>query len=132
MRLESGYESASARMEMTPLMDVIFLLLVFFIYAIMSMSPNHGIGVSLPEVVAETLSGRQIVIVMTADGATWLEGVRVDHGQLVGRVAAARQGEPVLIRADEAVPIGRGLELLAELRAAGVEEVAFQTLPGGE
>ena len=127
MRIDSGYEGVSARMEMTPLMDVVFLLLVFFIYAILSMSPNYGIGVSLPKAVADALPGRQAVIVLTADGVTWFEGAQVEADGLAGRVATECGGKPVLIRADEAVPIGRGLELLAELRAAGIHEVAFQT-----
>jgi len=112
---------------MMPLMDVIFLLLVFFIYAMVTMSVHHGIGVSLPKAVSETLTGHHAVITLSADGSTWLEGQPVEADALVPRVAAECYGMPILISADESVPIGRGLSLLAEMREAGISEVAFQT-----
>lgn len=127
MHLDTGYENSSTRLEMMPLMDVIFLLLVFFIYAMVTMSVHHGIGVSLPKAVSETLTGHHAVITLSADGTTWLEGQQVEAETLVPRVTAECFGMPILISADESVPIGRGLSLLADMREAGITEVAFQT-----
>ena len=45
MRLESGYENRRARIEMLPLIDIVFLLLVFFIYAMLSMVAHRGMKV---------------------------------------------------------------------------------------
>ena len=45
MRLSSGYEEKKARVEMLPLIDVVFLLLVFFIYAMLSMVLHRGLRV---------------------------------------------------------------------------------------
>ena len=129
MHLDTGYENSTTRLEMMPLMDVIFLLLVFFIYAMVTMSVHHGIGVSLPKAVSETLTGHHAVITLSADGTTWLEGQQVAIESLVPRVAAECYGMPILISADERVSIGRGLSLLEELREAGISEVAFQTQP---
>ncbi|MCA1809797.1 MAG: ExbD/TolR family protein, partial [Kiritimatiellia bacterium] len=50
MKLSTGYETRKARVEMLPLIDVVFLLLVFFIYAMLSMVLHRGIKVALPEV----------------------------------------------------------------------------------
>ena len=129
VHLDTGYENSTTRLEMMPLMDVIFLLLVFFIYAMVTMSVHHGIGVSLPKAVSETLTGHHAVITLSADGTTWLEGQQVAIESLVPRVAAECYGMPILISADERVSIGRGLSLLEELREAGISEVAFQTQP---
>lgn len=128
LHLDTGYENSSTRLEMMPLMDVIFLLLVFFIYAMVTMSVHHGIGVSLPKAVSETLTGHHAVITLSADGSTWLEGQQIEADALVPRVAAECYGMPILISADESVPIGRGLSLLSEMREVGITEVAFQTL----
>ena len=48
MRLDSGYDQTRARVEMVPLIDCMFLLLVFFMYAMVTMSVHRGIRVSLP------------------------------------------------------------------------------------
>lgn len=129
MRLETGFENHPARMEMTPLMDVIFLLLVFFIYAMVTMSVHHGIGVTLPQAVSELLVGHHAQIVLTDDGGTYLEGEAIPEHSLVPRVINECAGMPILISTDERVPIGRGLALLGALREAGISEVAFRTLP---
>ena len=47
MRLTSGYEERKARIEMLPLIDIVFLLLVFFIYAMLSMTIHRGLEVEL-------------------------------------------------------------------------------------
>jgi biopolymer transport protein ExbD len=49
MRLASGYEERKARIEMVPLIDCMFLLLVFFMYAMVSMTVHRGIRVNLPK-----------------------------------------------------------------------------------
>ena len=53
MRLTTGYEYKKARIELIPLLDVVFLLLVFFIYAILSMSVHQGVRVTLPVATGE-------------------------------------------------------------------------------
>ena len=128
MKLKTGFENHPARIEMMPLMDVIFLLLVFFLYAMVTMSVHHGIGVTLPQAISESIVGHHAQIVLTEEGGTYLEGEAVSEQSLVPRVVNECMGMPILISADERVPIGRGLALLAELREAGISEVAFRTV----
>jgi len=129
MRLDTGFENRSARLEMMPLMDVIFLLLVFFLYAMVTMSVHHGVGVTLPQAVSGTLTGRHVEVVLTAGDELYLEGRLISEPALVRELADGGGGKPILISADEAVPLGRGLALLAAMREAGVGEVAFRTIP---
>ena len=42
------YSRKAARIEMLPLIDIVFLLLIFFIYAMLSMSVHHGLDLKLP------------------------------------------------------------------------------------
>ncbi|MGI5867970.1 MAG: ExbD/TolR family protein [Kiritimatiellia bacterium] len=132
MHLDPGTRDTGARLEMTPLMDVIFLLLVFFIYAMATMTVHRGIDVALPQTADAPLPGAHAVITLAADGGAWLEGEPTDDDALVARVLADCAGRPILISADERVPIGRGLVLLSALREAGIAEVAFQTRPAPE
>ncbi len=127
MRIDTGYENSGARVEMTPLMDVVFLLLVFFIYAVARMTTVSAVSVSLPETDSEQSPGRHEIVTLCSDGTTWLDDEQIPREILADRITAHNKGLPILIRADRDVPIGFGLELLSDLRKAGLSTVAFQT-----
>ena len=109
------------------MIDVIFLLLVFFLYAMVTMSVHRGIGVSLPKTVAESLAGKRVVVTLAADGKVYIEGEEVAEDSLAARLASDNTGAPVLISADEKIPLGRGLRILSDIQNSGIKEVAFQT-----
>ncbi|MDD5706346.1 MAG: biopolymer transporter ExbD [Kiritimatiellae bacterium] len=128
MRLETGYEERRARIEMVPLMDVVFLLLVFFIYAMFTMTTHRGVRVELPRADGSRATGAQLVITLRADGSLQLDGRDMARKELLlAAVERHRREElPVLISGDRRAPLGDGIELLDSLRAAGVDAVAFQ------
>lgn len=128
MRLSSGYEDRKARLEMISLMDVMFLILVFFVYSIFSMSIHRGLKVELPAVQGSLEKGEQAVITLAADNTLYLNKRPLPFDDLVRSVTLLwrETATPVLISADQAAPIGTGIELLGKLKAGGVERVAFQ------
>ncbi len=133
MRLETGYENRGARLEMIPLMDVIFLLLVFFIYAMFTMSTHHGIQVDLPRAGGEAVRDAPLIITLTRTGLLQLDGRELDRETLLLEAVDRHRAEnrPVLISADRAAPLGAGIELLAQLQTAGVAGVTVQVSPEG-
>jgi len=134
MGLKTGYDEPRARVEMIPLMDVVFLLLVFFVYAMFSMTVQRGLKVSLPRAAGAPQTGRQTLVTLCADNRLLLDNREGTlHDVVLGAVQAWREARlPVLINADRAAPLGTGIELLARLRQAGVASVAFQVRPEGE
>lgn len=129
MRLDNLLPKETARVEMIPLMDVVFLLLVFFIYAFLSMSVQKGLQVNLPKAAGESVTGPSLQIVITADNRLYFEEKPVDLStELVGLVAERyrERGEPVLIRADGDARLGPAIELMSELKSAGVDRVTCQ------
>ena len=128
MRLDTGYEERRARIELIPLMDVLFFLLVFLIYAMLSMTTHHGVRVDLPRAAGAAEVGKRLIVTVLADDRLQLDGRAMAADDLILAVAerwrAARI--PVLISADRGAHIGAGIELLAKLKRAGVEAVAFQ------
>ena len=128
MRLETGYEERRARVEMAPLLDVVFLLLVFFIYAMFAMSAHRGIRVNLPHGPAAAVTGAQLVVTVQADGTLQLDGHELAADDLLLETVERyrRDGLPVLISADRRAELGTAIELLARLQAAGVGAVTFQ------
>ena len=128
MRLATGYEYKKARIELIPLLDVVFLLLVFFIYAILSMSVHQGVRVTLPVAAGEAQQKTIVRIVLDAESKLSLDGVPCDMKDCVERVAERVRRAPsaVLIHGDRQAELGIGIELLSQLRTAGVPSVAFE------
>ena len=128
MRLSSGYEDRKARIEMISLMDVMFLILVVFVYSIFSMSVHRGLKVDLPAAKGTLEKGEQTVITLAADSSLYLNKQPLPLDDLVlATVKIWREkATPVLISADQAAPLGTGIELLGKLKNGGVERVSFQ------
>ena len=128
MRLSSGYEDRKARLEMISLMDVMFLILVFFVYSIFSMSVHRGLKVDLPSAQGSPEKGEQTIITLAADNALYLNKQPMPLDELVlATVKRWREAAtPVLISADKGASLGTGIELLGKLKNGGVERVAFQ------
>ena len=129
-----GKKRRSARLEMTSLMDVMFLVLVFFIYCIFDMVVHKGLKVDLPNTSGADEKGERIVITIRADDSMQFNGVDTTKEDAVARVkelAAVDMKLPVLISGDRRSSLGVGIELLGDLKAAGVERASFQ-VSGGE
>ena len=128
MHLTSGYESRSARIEIVPLIDVVFLLLVFFIYAMLSMTVYRGLRVSLPQGVGQTEDLETLVIAIAEDNTLWIDQTPVTLAEAVTRAQARITDAPlpVLISGDRQADLGVSIELLSALRQGGIESVSFQ------
>lgn len=122
-------KSRQVRLEMTSLMDVMFLVLVFFIYCIFDMAVHKGLKVDLPNAAGSDEKGERIVITIKADDTIQLNGMTMSKVSVIDRVKelnAVKMRLPVLISGDRKSSLGVGIELLAELKAAGVEKASFQ------
>jgi biopolymer transport protein ExbD len=128
MKLRSGYETKKARVEMLPLIDVVFLLLVFFIYAMLSMVVHHGLKVELPSAGTATLEKNEYVIItIDAENQLFLNDEPIAADQLAAQVKAL--GKPVFINGDQKASLGLAIELLDDLKQAGIKEVSFSCKP---
>ena len=117
------------RLEMTSLMDVMFLVLVFFIYCIFDMAVHKGLKVDLPNAAGADEKGERIVITIKADDAIQLNGMDLTKDEAVARVKelnAVKMKLPVLISGYRKSSLGTGIELLSALKAVGVEKASFQ------
>jgi biopolymer transport protein ExbD len=128
MRLTTGYEDRKARIEMIPLMDVIFLLLSAFIYATFSLTVYRGLRVDLPRGTGAPEDRKTVVVSIRADDTLWLDGREMDVADIV-RETSRRVSESkaaVLVSGDRSAGLGVAVELLSGLRKADVEAVSFQ------
>lgn len=126
IRRRSDYRSLS--WEMTPLVDVVFNLLLFF------MLTSHfviqpGIKIRLPQAITSDVVGaEQMILVVTAHDLIFLEGKPATIRQLKDRLQdAASIDKPILIKADTQASLGRLVEIWDLCRKAGISQINIAT-----
>jgi len=115
------------RLEITPLIDVIFLLLTFFLFSIVLMVRADVLDVRVPELSAgrSERAPATVTVVITADGSTIVDGEPTPIPGIVARVKtrleALDEGAPVLLAVDQGAPAGRLIEVADALTGGGVD-----------
>lgn len=119
-----------SRVEMIPLIDCMFLLLVFFIYAMMAMVVHKGIALELPKLVT-TMTDQEdyISISITKEDEIYFNKERIGLDNIVSKIQIDLKDNKkanVFINADRNASHGRVLEVLDKLRSAGIYNVSFE------
>jgi len=121
-----------ARIEIIPLIDVMFFLLATFVMVSLSMVQQRGITVSLPGAATATPleAAGHAVVTVTAAGALLFDGDPVDPAGLAARLrafAAGRSDPRMLVQGDAAAELGPVLRVLDEARGLGIRHIAIET-----
>lgn len=118
------------RIEMLPLIDIVFLLLVFFIYAMLSMAVHRGMPVDLPT--SQTVQiDRKLILSVTvkADETIYVDKEPVDLENLTTflKSKAEKVKDPgVLFFADRSLPYQKLFQVLDKIRLAGLNRISLQ------
>ena len=121
------------RIEMMPLIDSFFLILVYFIYAFLSMSVNRGVPLTLPKAAtAVEQKLEHIGISITKEGAIFLNKQRVTKSELSVRLLALkpsfdRKENYLYIYGDKAASHGAVIEVFDLVRKAGIKKIFIET-----
>ena len=125
-----------ARIEIIPMIDTMFFLLVFFMIATLSMTLQHGMPVNLPQANTATDNiPEEASLTLTTQGELFFNKDLIGLAELESRLANLLQtsGEPsVIINADEAVTHGRVIEVMDTVRKTGITNMANATKPETE
>jgi len=123
-----------ARIEIIPMIDVIFFLLVFFMISTLSMTINRGLPVNLPTAATAQKEIRENVhLTVMPDGTMFLNKQPVTLQDMGQRVKAALASDPqttVVVNADGQVLHSTVVDILDELRLAGVSGLAIAVKSG--
>ncbi len=116
---------------LSPMIDMMFLLLIFFIVSAMYMSELKTIPVKLP-VASETVTQSTVKFTVTIkdDGAYWLGDKVIGKPELVNRAREEQKKDEkfsVVIRADENVQYKAVIGLLDSFKKAGISRVGLAT-----
>ncbi len=135
MIIRTPVEEESPRIELTPIIDMVFLLLIFFLVATTFQQTERELSIALPDSEAAgpiTMQLREIVINVTNEGAIIVGGRTVgieDLRAIVSQAVEANAEQKVSIRGDRDVPYGTVARVLDVCKAAGVDEPFLDTVP---
>lgn len=120
--------------NMTPLIDMIFIILIFFIVTA-SFVKESGVDVNRPNAKSAVPQERaNIMISVTKDGEVWIDRQKVDPRVVRSHVARLRAEHPegsVVVLADEESRTGLVVQVVDQARLAGAENVAVATRDQG-
>jgi len=125
------------QLDMTPLVDVVFLLLIFFMLST-SLSVNPGIKIDLPKSSAEQVKKKKTTlrVAIEAGGRIYLEGKKLSLTQLRERfmVVGKQHGDDALIviEADKKVFHGLVVKVMDAAKSSGLNKLAIATQPNDE
>lgn len=118
------------RIEMLPLIDIVFLILVFFIYAALSMAVHRGIPVLLPKSTTAKIDKKLIIsVTVKADGTIYLDKEPVSLANLslaLEKKAGKRKETGVLLFSDRSLPYQKLFQVLDRIRMAGLTRISLQ------
>jgi biopolymer transport protein ExbD len=119
------------RIEMLPLIDIVFLLLVFFIYAMLSMAVHRGLPVVLPISSTAKIDKKLILsVTVRADGTIFVDKEQVHLEDLAPflKNRAKDQKEPgVLLFGDRNLSYQTLFRVLDQIRIAGLQRISLQS-----
>lgn len=116
--------------NMTPLIDVMLVLLVIFIITAPLMTTSLKLDLPKTEGARPSDAPAFVALAVAADGQLFVGDERVTREQLVARVREAARRDPateVQLRADQAVPYGRVAELIGLVQDGGLTRIGFVT-----
>ena len=127
-------DSAEARIEIIPLIDIMFFLLAAFMLVSLSMVSLKSVKVNLPTATSATNENRHdfVDISVTESGGIYLDQKPIGDNELINSLAAAQKANPnlrVFISGDDNSRHGRMVRVLDLVRAAGIDKVAFEVRP---
>jgi biopolymer transport protein ExbD len=135
MKVPRGYLGIKKpRIEMLPLIDIVFLLLVFFIYAMLSMAVHRSLPVSLPvSSTAEIHTELNLTVTVNKTGEIFLDDTNVSLEELQAVLlektleAADTKAVQVDLFADKALSYQELYRVLDIIRNAGISNVSLQS-----
>jgi biopolymer transport protein TolR len=135
--MQSNKKTAMSEINVTPLVDVMLVLLIIFMVTAPMM--EQKVSVDLPQAKGEPLtredSKEKIVVSVSGQGSIYVNEVSVPEDKLAQKIVEATKSnpsQPVFLRADRAVIYGTVVRVMVALKGAGISNVGMVTTPEEE
>jgi len=128
MRFKRKIFLEKGSLDIAPLIDVVFLLLIFFMLT-SSFVFQPGIRVNLPKAVtSEVLHKELLIVTINGQNEVFINERPVSSDELVSRITvAARDEQPLLIKADKESNLGKAIEVWDICRQMEVRQISIAT-----
>ncbi len=128
MKYKRHVEFERGQLDIAPLIDVIFLLLIFFMLT-SSYIFQPGIKINLPKAVtSEVIEEKNLIITVNAEDLIYLNNRLVSLKQLKSNLEkAAKDDRPLLIRADRKASLGKVVQIWDMCRETGLTQINIAT-----
>ncbi|HIJ69473.1 MAG TPA: protein TolR [Deltaproteobacteria bacterium] len=129
----SGSRGMVSEINVTPLVDVMLVLLIIFMVTAPMMT--QGVDVKLPESSAPAIPSddERLVVTITQDRKIYINDNLVESGELESKLTAITRNrldrKGVFLRADEKIPYGYVMEVMGLIREAGIDQIGMVTEP---
>ncbi|MCI5133004.1 MAG: protein TolR [Candidatus Electrothrix sp. EH2] len=127
-----GRKGMMADINVTPLVDVMLVLLIIFMVTAPMMT--QGVDIDLPKTTSKALRQQEypLVVEIDRDGAIHLGKTKVDMRlmrQELEKMPEEKKKDSVYLRADETVPYGLVVQVMAQIKQAGFAKLGMVTQP---
>jgi biopolymer transport protein ExbD len=127
-------ENAEARIEIIPLIDIMFFLLASFMLVSLSMQNSKSMKVNLPTAASASMEPKKDFVDISVDkaGQTFLDRKAIGSSDLLAALSATAKSNPdlrVFISGDRETRHGDMIRVLDLIRSAGIDKVAFDVRP---
>ena len=131
-RHRPGRSRPMAEINVTPLVDVMLVLLIVFMVAAPLLTV--GVAVDLPETAAQPIqdSGEPLTVTVAEDGTVFVQDTPVEINELVPRleaIATAGYEQRIFIRGDQSRTYGEVVQVMGLINAAGFRQIGLVTNP---
>lgn len=132
---QNNNRAVMAEINVTPLVDVMLVLLVIFMVTAPMM--QQGVQVNLPKASTKAMAPAEEAVVVSVDksGKVFIDKNEVPAEDLRNRLSAmfvTRAKKEVFLKADAGVPYGEVVRTMAEIKGAGVERLGMVTEPAAK
>jgi biopolymer transport protein ExbD len=134
MKLLTPLPHKKARIEIIPLIDIMFFLLAVMMLVSLNMVQMKGLKLNLPTAVSATSENRSdfLTLSVKADGSIYIDKSSIQRPALVDELKKRKASQPdlrVYIQGDSDAIHGDIIAVLDRVRSAGIQKVAFQIKP---
>lgn len=131
MQANGNSKGMVSEINVTPLVDVMLVLLIIFMVTAPMMT--HGVDVKLPQTSAQAIptKSERLVVSVTGDRKIFINEQQVELDDFESKLAAINQNRPdpegIFLRADEGIPYGYVMQVMGLIRQAGISKIGMVT-----